>query len=179
MQPFPFRGPLTAEWPLPSGTPWREAELYDHDQLRHQHGSTISRHPEPAGVNIMAAQSSSTTTSICSTNLKTFGIDSFVKLDIWSQVKIDNSFHGVRRQLRQPVLQDVILQPERTKFVRTKLMSRRAIGASGSGLPGQEAINEHNRSSGGGRVDRAEHGGTQEQRRRGTGHRARSSQDRD
>ena len=109
MQPFPFRGPLTAEWPLPSGTPWREAELYDHDQLRHQHGSTISRHPEPAGVNIMGAQSSSTTTSTCSTNLKTFGIDSFVKLDIWSQVKIDNSFHGVRRQLRQPVLQDVIL----------------------------------------------------------------------
>ena len=33
-------------------------------------------------------------------------------------------------------------------------------------------VNEHYRGCGSGRVDRAEHGGTEEQRRRGTGHRA-------
>ena len=45
----------------------------------------------------------------------------------------------------------------RENFVRPKLSSRSAFEASGSRLPGQEAISEHDRSCGSGRADCAEH----------------------
>ena len=104
----PYREPLTAEWPLPGDTPWRDAVLRDPDRLPGRHGST-ERHvpaPEPEELNNpLRTESTSTSASTWSTNLKAFDIDSIVKLDFSSQVNIDNSFHGARRQLSQPGLQ--------------------------------------------------------------------------
>ena len=49
---------------------------------------------------------------------------------------------------------------EMDNFVTPKLGSTRVLEASGSRLPGQEAINGHHRDSGDGRMNRAEHEGT-------------------
>jgi hypothetical protein len=100
----PERKPLTAEWPLPGGTPFCDALLRRPDLPPTQHGSIERQDPAPESFvmeNPLRTESTSTSASTWSTNLTAFGIDSVVKLDFSSQVNIDNSFHGALRQLRQ------------------------------------------------------------------------------
>ena len=41
----PHREPLTAEWPLPGGTPWRDALLQDRPHQPGPHGSIERQDP--------------------------------------------------------------------------------------------------------------------------------------
>ena len=114
----PLREPLTAEWPLPGGTPWRDALLQGQDQHPGQHGSTERRdpvHDSSVQKNPLRTESTSSSTSTWSTNLKAKGIDALVKIDTSSQATIENSLDGAASQLRQLGLHHVVqhgVQPD-------------------------------------------------------------------
>ena len=106
----PYGEPLTAEWPLPSVSPWRDALLRDRGRLPTQHGRHQDQDPEPEPEPAPAhdTEASSTSASAWTINIKSRGIDSLIKLDFSSQASIENSLDGAMRQLRQLGLQQVV-----------------------------------------------------------------------
>ena len=64
MQSF-HRVPLTAEWPLPGGTPFRDALLRDPDLHPTQHGSTEGHLPDAEHPELNTSMRVESSTTIC------------------------------------------------------------------------------------------------------------------